>query len=407
MPTLARELREKVYEHALMSNSPIVVWAGGWQADAPMLPKEQDWRWRPGKRPGEPGCPVKCWRAVDRQATKQSIQQTAFNLLQSNRMLAGEAAAVFYRKNTFSFLGDHNWEPIVAWLRAIGRLNRGYLRNIEVEVIRPDRVWQHSDGRRVRCLYTKEEVYPRNRWLKFEPPDQEGIVDNINPAIEEVFALLLDRELIDKAPLTLTFNVVEGIVPGIDYGFDHEDPGITPIPMDLPNLAALFRIFYGQASMDVLWKGEDEKDSFDCHVDEISPTEWEILDASIYDRTTTSPAYPRKPFHEQCVRWKLRRKLSTASSNNVAVAPKSKPAVPQPDHNPDFVFTDAALQTRVPTQQIYASRPLIDHCLRGPNGPMEWVMEWCPEELLTLEPMKYSDYKFLSVHPMLQGIKEG
>ncbi|KAI9699869.1 MAG: hypothetical protein M1820_007044 [Bogoriella megaspora] len=383
--TLARELREIIYEHTLISKSPIVAWAGEWKADAPIQPFEQRWRWVPGQRPGEPHCPVRCSREVDKEATKQSLQQLAFNTLQSSSLLAEEAASVFYRKNTFKFLGDHNWDPIVAWLKGIGRRNRGYLRNIEIEVRRPDRVWQHEDGRRVCCLYTREEVYPRNKWLGFETgSDQEGVVDNINPAVEEVFALLQDRDALDKT--TITFNTSSGVVPGIFYGYDAEDPGSTPMSMDLPNLVETFRRIYSKHSSegpatDVLWKGEIEKEEFDKTLDDM-PHEWEILNAASYNCKVRPPFNYDNQYSEAVVRWTAKRaSLGTATSQAIT-----------PSTSKDYIGTESNL----------ASKPNADDPLEGPEGPLGWALEWRPDEMWALEPAKKDEYVFVSAHPIMQ-----
>jgi len=55
-----------------------------------------------------------CWRSVDHEDMAASIRHLNLNLYFCSKLLSQEAAAVFYKNNTFSFLGDHNWDPIVA-----------------------------------------------------------------------------------------------------------------------------------------------------------------------------------------------------------------------------------------------------------------------------------------------------
>lgn len=56
--------------------------------------------------------------------------------------------AVIHKRNTFAFMGDHNWDPIVSFLEIIGPVNRIAITNIKIEVKAPEQVWQLADGRR-------------------------------------------------------------------------------------------------------------------------------------------------------------------------------------------------------------------------------------------------------------------
>jgi hypothetical protein len=66
-----------------------------------------------------------------------------------NKHVVDEATETFYRKNTFSFLGEHEWEHIAYWLTRIGKRNHSYLSKINIEIRLPQQVWQTEDGSRI------------------------------------------------------------------------------------------------------------------------------------------------------------------------------------------------------------------------------------------------------------------
>ncbi|KAI9713277.1 MAG: hypothetical protein M1820_001264 [Bogoriella megaspora] len=318
--TLPREIRDQIYNLSLTPDEPITVWSGEWKVDAPILGYEQQpWRWMIGERPGEIGCPLKSFRAVEKEATIRSLENIAFNILLSNATVAVESAPIFYQNNTFEFLGEHNWDPIVSWLEAIGRHKRGFLTAIQIEVVRPDRVWQLSDGRRISCLYTKEEVYPRNRWLRNinTRPLDVGIVPNINPAIERIFSLLGDR----NAPQTtsLTIRVLDGDVPG-EY---NDNWGQSPLPpwtsLDLPNLIEKFRVVYTAnssscAPLDICWTGETVlirfQDIFVRGTPNLRYSGWYLQSLSSYDCTVAYIDFENKEYDETIAVRKVKRQDS-------------------------------------------------------------------------------------------------
>ncbi|PQE04607.1 hypothetical protein CJF30_00004379 [Rutstroemia sp. NJR-2017a BBW] len=79
------------------------------------------------------GEPISCliWRTVNHEETSASLSTININLLFSSKTVSQEAAMVFYNKNTFAFEGDHNWDPIVLWLKTIGIDNRNSLAVVE------------------------------------------------------------------------------------------------------------------------------------------------------------------------------------------------------------------------------------------------------------------------------------
>ncbi|KAI9665027.1 MAG: hypothetical protein M1821_006475 [Bathelium mastoideum] len=401
MLALPREIRDQIYELALISDLPIIVWSGGWQADAPKLPLHQKWAWDLGQRAGEPNCPFPCQRVANKTAVKHSLQFLAFNILLSHPMLSREAAGFFYQKNTFQFLGSHNWDPIAAWLNNIGRYNRSFLTVLDIEVPRLDRVWELKDGRRIPCLYTKEIVYPRNRWLKWTPApsgvNSEGVVDNINPVVEDIFRSIGNRH--GNSRITLNFKMESGFIPGVPGSFDFEDPSGGYTSMDLPNLVELFRRMYAgtsttQNSVEVFWMGEMDLLGFNYNVSTKAFNSWITVDAALYRCMELSPNHPDKaPQSVECVRWKLRHRVPSLEWT-VADPSEYMCAVTYADRCEDHFSSISYTPTVIPALP-HASRPAPNEVLKGPEGPAEWMLWWTPNVCWCLEPVKKFDYQFI------------
>jgi hypothetical protein len=80
-------------------------------------------------------------RVIDQTASKATLSLLTLNIFFCGKAISQEAAAVFYRKNTFSFLGHHNWDPIISWVETIGSQNIEYLSKLEINAYVPDKVW--------------------------------------------------------------------------------------------------------------------------------------------------------------------------------------------------------------------------------------------------------------------------
>ncbi|KAH8672744.1 hypothetical protein BGZ60DRAFT_405479 [Tricladium varicosporioides] len=251
--SLPREIRDKIYGIALVSPSAITVWKGEMKLSYLPPPLE-------GPHP-RPTSRVR-WREINEEVTRASLRTLSLNLLFCNKTLGYEAAAIFYGKNTFSFEGDHNWDPIVSWLKTIGDKNRNSLKSLKVDAKRPDQVWQNSRGERVRHPggSMMEDIYPRHPYLNTRGGAfKYGFVDNINPALEDMFLLLGQRT--SKQRVTITMQLAH-IYPG---GGTNPDP-MEQLPecnwysMELPNLVDKFLDIYTRGSelkdfVEVLWKG--------------------------------------------------------------------------------------------------------------------------------------------------------
>jgi hypothetical protein len=163
-------------------------------------------------------------------------------------------------KNTFSFMGEHNWDLIVSWLETIGPANRNSLVSMEINAGRPDPVWQRSSGERIRDPggFTREEIYPRHPYLQLhttEDRSRYGPVDNINPAVETIFIFLGQKTSEKKVTIIMQ---LPGVYPGARTPRHRED--ISPesgwYSMDLPNLIEKFRSLHTHL-VEVLWKGKE------------------------------------------------------------------------------------------------------------------------------------------------------
>ena len=130
---------------------------------------------------------------VNHEAMAASTRNIALGLLRCNRVVAHESAILFYRTNIFEFSWYHNWHPIISCLETIGARNRGYLTDLVAAIQVPVHILQQNDGTRVACndVPPYEEIYQRDTHFSLlagEPT--EGIVENVNPVVAKLFALL-------------------------------------------------------------------------------------------------------------------------------------------------------------------------------------------------------------------------
>lgn len=203
------------------------------------------------------------WRVVNHEATSASLSTLSIKLLFCSKVVSHEAAIIFYNKNTFAFEGDHNWDPVVHWLKTIGTDNRNSLAILEVRGRRPVQVWQNRCGERFhdRPRYSYEQTYPRHPYLATPIHGFmfEGCVDSTNPIVEEVFVLLGQRSSNEKVTIimqTSRYYPGGGTDPVIIYENFPEDSWYS---MDLPNLIEKFLELHSTRSMkrsvEAVWKG--------------------------------------------------------------------------------------------------------------------------------------------------------
>lgn len=272
--SLPREIRDHIYGFALLASTCVVVWSSRWMRVNKFDDQGVD---IDGKTA------LEYQRVVDHKATASSIQHLALNLLRcNNTTVAREAAITFYTNNTFSFLGDHNWDPIVSWLESIGAQNRGYITRLNVTARLPDRAWQQRDGTRVKFPGLKEELYQRNPHLYRSPEStKEGEVENINPIIETIFAILGSRDA--RSTLKLHLLLDPNFLPGVEFLDNDQSAYYHFFTMDLPNLIEKFCVAYTTKSenrnhVEALWMGETLRHEFINKRGLIQKREWEIVE---------------------------------------------------------------------------------------------------------------------------------
>ena len=286
--TLSREIRDSIYELALLSSSPIIAWCG--------MPLEDLELWQHNSSTAKVPIPLDEYKSHT-----LSIEQLVPNLLRCNGTVAREAALAFYSKNTFRFLGDWTWDTVVSWLEAIGERNRGYLTSIEVTMRKPPHVWQHPDCTRTEVREfgepPREKAFPRSPHLhRSADSTTEGVVENLNPAVETAFALLGGP--VDRLKLTLNVLLGGSLLPGLQLSMDEQHPYSNYFSMDLPNLMEKLRVLHTtEAGMndniEIIWKGMTWKRAFLDERQDIEERGWEILDTKEEERER--PSRPGKP----------------------------------------------------------------------------------------------------------------
>lgn len=252
--TLSREIRDTIYEYTVVSPSPLIAWAGM------PLQEFQEWQSRRFFR-ATPGY----FKLHDYLSNALPVEQAAPKLFLSNLIVAQEAAMVFYGKNIFRFVGEWSWDEVVMWLEGIGPRNRSSLARLELSLGLPQHVWQLGDGARTQLDSTqdirgdnaRERTYPRNRFLnliKNPNVELEGVVENINPAVETCCQLL--GQIKGGAKLTLSLMLGWGYTPGVQITVDAQHPCGNWMSMDLPNVMEKCRELHTanrHRSMEIIW----------------------------------------------------------------------------------------------------------------------------------------------------------
>jgi hypothetical protein len=249
---LAREVRDEIYTLCLISSSAIIVHSskltGTWQIDEGSAESDKNPR-------------LVMQRKLDQSATRSSVQDLVLGLLRCNCTTTTEACRIFYSKNVFSFVGDHDWTPIISWLEAIDKQNRDYLTGLEATMRILSTSWQYSDGSRALIQnFRNNEFYPRNVQFTCPKTVPKGEVENINPTIETVFSILGQCGYGLSPKLTLTLLLHFDLIPGIIVITTNEDIETSYFSMDLPNLIEHWRVNYttghDNRPIEVLWKAE-------------------------------------------------------------------------------------------------------------------------------------------------------
>ncbi len=280
--TLPREIRDRIYGFSLVTDPGITVWYGGWRCLLPPSDKTVP-RYNPNDY----------IREVDHEATASVLRSLTLNLLHcGNSTVAAEAACTFYSQNTFAFVGQHNWDPIIPWLEGIGARNRSLLMKIDIADISPERVYQMEDGSRHRFAGV-EEIYPRNAHLSTTSLDEfpVGEVANINPNTETVFDLLGRSREGAERPLRIQLYLPEDVLPEVECA-DEENVrhGLRTFSKDLLRLIEKFCAPYvrrnqseGAGCLQVEWVLRVFYSSFHEKKAAIESRGWEVVDTKMID----------------------------------------------------------------------------------------------------------------------------
>ncbi|KAH6723702.1 hypothetical protein BKA61DRAFT_586950 [Leptodontidium sp. MPI-SDFR-AT-0119] len=226
---LPRELRDRIYYHALVSPDPITVCS-------------MEYDWMTTLKDGK----ISLVETVTLDTSNPTNMPPTLAMLSCNRQLATEAAVVFYGFNTFRFTGYETWQPMYEWLRMIGDKARAHLRNLMVEVQRPKGLIQDRHGShefhyhfqlpwqfmRVACSYDSGH-------------DSRKGVDCLSPAADACFRIL------GKVGHDLTLRLVlpQGLLPGVEgwcMGWDS---------LALPDQIERLQREFTAGRVIVLWEG--------------------------------------------------------------------------------------------------------------------------------------------------------
>jgi hypothetical protein len=227
------------------------------------------------------------------------LQELTMGLLSCSSQIAAEAAATFYRSNTFKFAGDDTWQPLYAFLSCIGDRNTSYLRDLEVGVSRSADLQADRFGLRDnRWGWPFGKVYPR--CASETESILEQIVENSSPAIRYCFRALGK----DGSALTLRVVLERGHFPVSDpWCFCAEEHLSWDSFWEIPVQVERLRREYSGDRVAVTWEGCVAKDVFGREGD-LNGLGWELVDA----KEEGDVFYDQQAQPESAVSFKLRRK---------------------------------------------------------------------------------------------------
>ncbi|TVY45760.1 hypothetical protein LOCC1_G003459 [Lachnellula occidentalis] len=198
--SLPLEIKIKIYGLLLISSDPITVYTGRRRVLSP----------RGQRQP---------------RGTYPKVAAVTFGLLQVNRIIADEAAAVFYHHTVFRFCEFQEWplaepwDPLYSFLLIIGDKNRPQLRYLEAQISRPMEVAKDACGTAFSALGGSKwmrKVHARENARTYCPvmdgEDFPLAVDYVSPAIEAVFRILGS----EGSRLQLLLHLEVANVPVID-----------------------------------------------------------------------------------------------------------------------------------------------------------------------------------------------
>lgn len=265
--SLPAEIRNKIYGLLLITTDPIVVYR-----EHPIVPGGA---YHPGPHGRQVG---------------SKVTGVTFGLLQVNKTITMEAAAVFYHNNVFYFGGSENyylvdpWDPLYSFLYTIGNRNRSHLRYVEAEISRPLGLFKDSDGTFSRLVTGSNwlrKVYARDQHARIYPPvhDQQyygPTVDYVSPAIEAVFRILGS----EGSKLQLSLQLEFANLPKTTLDSGGQSRGWSwEVPDHIESMRKQFGVHSNGAEVrvDVYWKVMFFKSEFESKTREIENDGWDLL----------------------------------------------------------------------------------------------------------------------------------
>ena len=264
---LPGEVRNMIYSLSLVSPSNIVVWSGSWTLThrSKTTTTHQ--------------------RIQDKHATISSIHHLALNLLHiGNAEIAQEAASIFYSRNTFAFLGDHNWDPIASWLRCIGLRNRSHITRLIASAKKPLQSWSSGEGKRLRVITSvRDALHRRNAHVYRALAENVSMErENIEPAIEQIFKLLgSDPWKQGGRKVKMHLLLDPKCLPGFKFLDEEEfERRRSPVfDMKLADFVDKYQALHNKGNVEVRWMGELPRCVFREKRSDIERKGWKVLDA--------------------------------------------------------------------------------------------------------------------------------
>ncbi|CZR54794.1 uncharacterized protein PAC_04678 [Phialocephala subalpina] len=293
--SLPLEIRNLIYSLVLISPTPLIAWSG-----MPLFELMDE----PAHDPNGQLDPSSF--SIDSYlADALPVERLAVRISLVNKQVSEEAAAIFWTKNTFRFLGKWLWGSVVEWLASIGDTNRGHLKSLEMTLMKwysVQHVWQlhYPKGARTQLDATisysgarrhngKEKTYPRSLHLVLPDIEDEGeligCVDNISPAVETVFRMLgrTRQELGQQTgqKMKISMMMPEDWYPGFRFSEFDVEYFDWYMSMDLPNVMERCRELHTASEgnqIEILWKGKMEEPNFEEYRSTLEELGWEIVD---------------------------------------------------------------------------------------------------------------------------------
>lgn len=241
---LLRELRDIIYGFALVGSTAATVLCSS--DDRQQSGKERkrdgdsDSDSNGNSRDDESDPPLK-WNYLG-GAPQQSVHELIKGLLFCSRIVASEAARVFYSQNVFWFTKDIGWGSIVNWLECIGEINRCHLTRLLIHT------FDNTNSMQYRYTNIATDIYGISFVSDSIPRDPNGLarrwveeIDRLNLVISRVFELL--RGTKDTSTLTIGVSLRHGYVPGIGITAKRSyDVSRWWMSMELPDLMEKWRV---------------------------------------------------------------------------------------------------------------------------------------------------------------------